>query len=172
MSGDLGNATATSRSGPAPIETRYRASRFARAFSSAYETASGPPITAVASGVRLTCAWSSSGSVVAGTLRVVPRQCSGTGRFAVLARGGTPMAGMLALLGQVIGYGWAILAPANGGVAVILAPGAFAGHLRDCRALPDARAGEEADQGNIEMLSYSVTSVLMSSTATNLSSEL
>ena len=58
---------ATSDSGPTPRAISNRASRFARPFNSSYDRQGVPETTAVASGVRATWSWNSSGTVLCGS---------------------------------------------------------------------------------------------------------
>ncbi|KOG91580.1 hypothetical protein ADK38_02405 [Streptomyces varsoviensis] len=62
----VSRATATTRSGPAPSVRRCRASRFARALSSPYESTPAAPATAGADGRRAACACTRSTIVASG----------------------------------------------------------------------------------------------------------
>src|SRR5215471_9125479 len=66
ISTDRGSDTPTSTSGPTPRSISARARRFARAFSSRYDTSSSPHSTAIAFGVWRACASNSSPSVLTG----------------------------------------------------------------------------------------------------------
>lgn len=67
ISTDRSGTTGTTDSGATPHSISMRASWFARAFSSAYDTSTSSNTTATASGVAATRASNSSGSVAAGT---------------------------------------------------------------------------------------------------------
>jgi hypothetical protein len=91
ISTDRGKANPTNRSGPTPHPINTRANRFARAFSSAYDSSSPWTTRATASGVRATCAANNSGNVTPGTgVSVSFHSTNNRSRSTPLNNGNTP----------------------------------------------------------------------------------